>query len=584
MLTPILLAATVLTVQLPDTLQSASIIAEKGYTVSRTDTVAISSEIELGEFLSSIPTLGINDNGGGAGLKSINFRGLGSAFTNIYVDGVKVNNLQSGQAHISFLDLNQFSTAKVDYAQNSLNLGSTRPQFTKGKFNTEAKISYGSFGTTAPSVKLNFRLSDAVTLRASAASLISKGDFKYGDGLTRTNNDIQRYNAGIDLWGRLHGGSWHAKAYASKAERGTAGAVNWPSDDRQKDLNIFIQSTLEKTFSECYSLSMSAKAAADRIDFLSTWGNSRYTQKEIQVNSSQLFTISRSFRASISSGLLWDDLESDIYSAGRTSLNVGAAAIYERGRFSTQLNYEYQAHFDRNHAARNVSSPALLMKYRLCDWLSISALSRRAFRMPSFNELYYKGYGNPELKPEDAWISDIGIQANKCIAEDWKLDFKLDFFYNELKDKIVSAPTQEDPNIWLPYNLATSSNRGFDANIAGSYSGESLKLRFTAAYSFQDSSIPYINRHNLNISTNASSKGWEAIMSWRLRAGRKDGSGPLPDWNSLDLRIARSLTFSRNSIKLYLSANNILDEGYESVRFYPMPGRSLTLGIIYNLK
>lgn len=584
MLSSILVVIAVSMTQLSDTLQNASIIAEKGYTVSRTDTVAIRSEIGLAEFLSSIPTLGINDNGGSAGLKSINFRGMGSAFTNIYVDGIKLNNLQSGQADISFLALDQFSSAKIDYAQNSLNFSSIKPYFANGPFNAEAKLSYGSFGTAESGLKLDYRLNKELTLRASASYLISKGDFGYGEGLTRDNNDITRYNAGIDLWGKLRKGDWQAKAYASSTDRGTAGAIGWPSSDRQKDLNLFAQGSMKKDINKGYRLILSAKAAADRVDFISSWGNSSYFQKELQLNSSQIISINKYLSSSISANLQWDALDSDVYGAERTSIDFTGAAVYKYGRFNAQMEMEYQVHFDRNNEIRDILSPALQIRYALCDWINLSALSRRAFRMPSFNELYYTGYGNPELKPENAWLSDIGLQADRQLGNNWKLAYKLNFFYNELKDKIVSAPTEENPNIWLPYNIASASNKGIDSSISSTYNSEDLRLKFTAAYSFQDSMIPYVNRHNLNLNANLNTKGWDMLLSWILRAGRRDSSGEMPDWNSLDLKISRSFVFGRNDIMLYLSGNNLLDERYESVRDYPMPGRSIRIGIIYKLK
>lgn len=584
MLSSILIVASVLTAQVPDTLKAANIVAERGYTVSRSDIISLDIYSETGEFLSGIPGLVVNDNGGAAALKSINFRGLGSAFTSIYVDGLKLCNLQSGQADISFLDLGDYSYASIDYAQNSLSFKSSRPEFGNGDFSVSSKLSYGSFGTVIPSVKLNFRLSDRIAMRASASSLLSKGDFSYGEGLIRKNNDIQRYNAGIDFWGELNGGKWHAKAYAARADRGIAGAVDWPSDDRQKDINALVQGSLEKKFSQLYSIMLSSKVALDQIDFISSWGNSSYRQREIQIGASHLFAISERLKASLGTGFQWDALSSDMYEASRSNLGLSGAAIYKNRGFAAELDIEYQAFFDKGHKGRNTLSPALQLKYSFNEWISVSGFTRRAFRTPTFNELYYKGYGNPELRPEDAWLNDVGIYMQKRSGRGWIYEMKLNVFHNRLKDKIVSAPTKDNPNIWLPYNIGSSSNKGLDAFLSSKYLSGRLGLVFSSSYSFQDSEVPYVNKHNLNLNAKAEAKGWEASLSWKLRAGRKDGSGALPDWNSFDALLSKTIKAGRSKIRLYMKAENILNKSYESVRGYPMPGLSLTGGIIYNFE
>ena len=79
--------------------------------------------------------------------------------------------------------------------------------------------------------------------------------------------------------------------------------------------------------------------------------------------------------------------------------------------------------------ARNSFSPSLDIRIAVIDGLDVVAFGRRAYRVPTFNELYYVGYGNPLLKPEDAWMSDLGVEYlqgyyySKPIPEDRYLEF-----------------------------------------------------------------------------------------------------------------------------------------------------------------
>ena len=75
-------------------------------------------------------------------------------------------------------------------------------------------------------------------------------------------------------------------------------------------------------------------------------------------------------------------------------------------------------------------------------------------------------------------------------------------------------------------------------------------------------------------------KGWSLNPVWQLRAGRTDGYGALPDWDTLNCGLSKSFSFGKAGIlTAILSVRNILDEHYEIVSGYPMPGRSFIAGI-----
>ena len=211
-------------------------------------------------------------------------------------------------------------------------------------------------------------------------------------------------------------------------------------------------------------------------------------------------------------------------------------------------------------------------------------MARRSYRTPTFNELYYPGFGNPELKPEDIRIVDLGAEYHKRLSPAWSLSAKLNYFRHYLKDKIISAPTQEDPNIWLPYNVGEARNRGLDANARLEWKDSERSATLRASYSYQDSELIYVHKHAFNASASLHYGNWDASLNWTLRVGSKDSYGTLPDWNTLDLRIARRISTHRlPECTLSLNAHNILNHHYETVRYYPMPGRSITAALTFNI-
>ena len=155
-----------------------------------------------------------------------------------------------------------------------------------------------------------------------------------------------------------------------------------------------------------------------------------------------------------------------------------------------------------------------------------------------------------------------------------------------MKDKITSAPTEADPNVWAPYNIGRVRSAGLDLSAGFLHSGKwnySLDARYSllsavdhtpGSYSY-GSQIPYVARHVAVLTGNVERKGWSLASVWHMRAGRTDGTGYLPDWNTLDLTFAKSVKIRTvGVVTLDFSVRNLFDERYETVSGYPMPGRS----------
>ena len=597
MLTTILLSAGLLSCGLPsgleepvlDSLHAVTITADKGLTVSRKDTLDVGNVHSVSEILLKSSAVHVGDNGGHAGLKTVSLRGFGSAHTAIYVDGLRVGNVQSGQNDLGMIAPENVGSVVVDYAQNSISFNTARPVFENGPLATRVSLSGGSFGTWQPYARFDFRLSENLSLSANTAGLFSKGDFSYGDGLVRENNDVSQVRAGLDLFGK----DFHVKAYFNGVERGTPGSTAWPSEDRQADRNAFVQGVLNRNFSSLYTLHLSGKSSYDDIFYSSSYGDSRYGQTEIQLNTAHNFQIRNWWKLSLAADVQWDGLKSSNYNASRLTAFSALASSFRAGLLSADIALEYNGAFDHGALSRHALAPSLMARLTLPEGLDISAFARRAYRVPTFNELYYVGYGNPDLRPEDAWLTDMAVDYVRPLGNSFSLKSKLDVFLNLLTDKITSAPTPEDPNIWAPYNIGKVRSAGFDAAAGVAHEGEwdySLDLK----YSYQSAvdrtpdsytygqQIPYIARHVVVLNGNVTWNSWTAQAVWQMRAGRKDGTGDLPDWNTLDVNLAKPLTVRKSgTVLLKITTRNLLDCRYETVSGYPMPGRSFMAGVEY---
>lgn len=82
--------------------------------------------------------------------------------------------------------------------------------------------------------------------------------------------------------------------------------------------------------------------------------------------------------------------------------------------------------------------PSAGLNYRVTGGLNLFANAGKAFKAPSFNDLYYKGdalTGNPDLDPESGWTYEGGIKYdNDCMK------LRLAGFFMTYEDKIETMP------------------------------------------------------------------------------------------------------------------------------------------------
>lgn len=113
----------------------------------------------------------------------------------------------------------------------------------------------------------------------------------------------------------------------------------------------------------------------------------------------------------------------------RLSLSVGA-----REQF---INADAQG---ENH---NMFLPAFGGAFKATDYLNLFANVGKAFRAPTFNNLYYDSSflrGNPNLKPEKGWTYEAGVKLDVLYAQ-----IRLAGFYMDYSDKIEIDRSQGYP-------------------------------------------------------------------------------------------------------------------------------------------
>lgn len=589
-----------------DTIDVSTVIAEKGFTVSRADTVSMKGCLRAEDALMKIPGLLVNDMGGPGGLKTVSLRGLGTAQTSIFIDGVRVGNLMSGQSDLSMMSLGNFSKAVVDYAQNSISFTTATPQYMSGrKFTASAALKGGSFGTYMPALSFGHQVSEHVDVSVSAAALFSNGH--------RQQSGIEQYHGSLNFSGQSASVTWKAKGYFNHTDRDCPGSLAYPSLSHQKDLNAFIQGSATIKTSSFYSATLSAKAAYDNMNYKDGYSSSDYDQAQVQINSAHIFKVTHWCDVAVSVSGKWNGLASSNYSMptegllSRYGLTASGSASFHTDIVKAKASLEYLGAYDRgdgHRRDRHFFCPGASIRVTAFKELDIVAFGKRNCLIPTFNDLYYMGSGNSTLKPEDAWLTDIGLEwrwgsgrnDSSGREQGWSVCAKAEAFFNHLTDKITWAPSPEDAYIWLPYNIGKVRSAGADISVSAVYSSRDWKSGASARYSFQDardrtpgsytfdSPVPYIARHTVVLTGEIGYKGWRIEAIWNFRDGRSDSSGKMPSWNTLDLNASKTVRIKNFcELDLTIIARNTTDFRYEISSGYPMPGWGLYGGLAVRL-
>lgn len=544
------------------------------------------------------------------------------------LDNMESVTLYNGQKSAIFQPAKDFGSAGSIYLQ------SRTPQF-KGekRHNVKAAFKTGSFGLVNPSFLWEHRLSQNVSSSLSAEYMYTTGKYKftyrvkngYDTTAVRQNGDVNAVRIEGGLFGKFKGGYWRMKGYFYRSERGYPGAIvrnKFTHEDRQWDTNTFFQGSMKKDFSPCYSLLLNVKYAYDYLHYLADpnrdeslmYTNNHYYQHEVYTSTANRITLfpwwSLNFSADYQFNLLNADLKDFAYPRRHSFLFAGATAFdfnklkMQASLLSTVVHDEV-TQINSQAAGNKVEwTPTAILSYRPfypIDF-NLRAFYKRIFRMPTLNDLYYTFIGNTDLEPEYTNQYNIGFTYSKDFTHTWlkQIEIQTDFYYNEVENKIIATPTSNFFR-WTMINLGKVEIRGVDVAVQTEWQlGRELFLNGRVNYTYQKAQdftnpedefyggqIPYIPWHSGSANLNASFRRWEANYSFIYTGERYSSSANIPvnyqlPWYTSDCSIAYRHPLRKGNLKATLEVNNLLNQQYEVVACYPMPGINFRAIIKYS--
>jgi len=609
----------------------------------------------------------LKDYGGVGGLKTVDIRSMGSNHMGVFYDGIQLGNAQNGQVDLGKFSLDNieqidlyngqrstiFSSAKDFGSSGSIYLRTRRPKFAAGRRdNLSVTFRTGSFGLVNPSVRWEHKFSQRLSAAANAEFTYATGKYKfryhkrYSDGsiawdttATRQNGDIHALRVEGSLFGLMERGSWYTKLYYYNSEKGIPGAIVnnvWHHAQRQWDRNFFAQGNWQNKYGERWELMVNAKYAHDYLryhnpDTTLLYVDNKFWQDEIYISSANKCKILEDFargmlwEADLSVDYQWNHLRAtlqDFPYPTRHTLLTALATAFTIHRFKAQASLLSNFFSDRStprsgdvvmghrHSTKHRFTPAVFLSYQ--PWaahdLNLRTFFKRAFRMPTFNDLYYTDVGNISLQPEYATQWNVGLLYRRLNPQGFLAGVKVsvDAYYNRITDKIIAVPKGTGQYRWMMMNLGKVKIRGVDVSARATMRlARSLTADVNLSYTYQraqDYSYPsdngdggtykgqiaYVPWHSGSVVGHVNWRDLDVNYSFiyvgeRYHTSANTRENHEQPWYTHDVSASYVFHLGATRLKLSAEVNNLFDQQYDVILNYPMPGRNYRFTLRFEL-
>ncbi|MEW6557730.1 MAG: TonB-dependent receptor [Elusimicrobiota bacterium] len=223
-------------------------------------------------------------------------------------------------------------------------------------------------------------------------------------------------------------------------------------------------------------------------------------------------------------------------------------------------------------------SPTLGIGYWISPLWKLRSSVGRAFRSPSFTELYYKdpaNEGNSELKPEEA----ISYEAGADFIQGKHFNASITLFDRKQTNLIDWVGTTET-GPWKAENIGEVRIFGIDSEVK--FNLYSFETRFNYSWMGSKKTQDYYSKYALQYPTNQFSLEVSRPLNWNIipvvkliYKERLSETG----YFLMNSRISKSI----DNMEIFIEGTNLLDIKYEEIKGVPQPGRWLGAGVTYKL-
>ena len=551
----------------------------------------------LSELLQGRAGISLGNQGGAGKITTLNLRGTESDHVLVLIDGVRMGSATAGLPALQDLPIDQIDRVEIVRGPRSSLYGSEAiggviQVFTRrntGKVRPNFRIGVASDSTREASAGIGggnergwFGADVAYTRTDGFNACRGRGPdpgipFDFGAGCFTDEPDRDGYR---NTSANLRGGytftdtlTMEANALRAEGKSEFDGSFT----NRSETVQQVIGAKLRYAPSEKTSLQLSLGRNDDKSDDFHDDVQSGYFETRRYVASLQGdFTVAAN--QLLTAGIDWQDDEVESATDFDITQRDNLAGFVEyQGRFGAH-QLQASVRNDDNEQFGNHTTGSLGYGFGFGNGLKLTASVATGFKAPSFNDLYYPFFGNPDLKPEESESINLGIAQ---YADGWSWTFNV--YQNEV-DQLISY----DAAIFLPNNIDEARIRGAEFtvdftlggfDIATQLSHTDPRNRSTGAN--HDNLLARRPRDTARIDVDRAFGAFRTGVTFNAAGERYDNlanTDRLGGYSTLDLRLEYAIA---PAWTLQAKVGNVFDREYETIAWYNQAGRTYGLSLRY---
>jgi iron complex outermembrane receptor protein len=519
------------------------------------------------------PSLDLRQRSPGGTQADLSIRGSSNGQTLVLVNGMRVNDAQTSHHNLNLTaPLDGVQSVEIlrgagsslygsDAVGGVVNIVTKPPEQPEFRF----RSAIGSAGTNSEAGSL------AGVLGPLSEQLTFSRDFSSGFRFDRDYRDLGFGSTTLYKW--APGATAVDLGFADRAFGADQFYGDYPSWERAKTWNADIRQNLwdrtEADFgyrrnSDLFVLFRDQPWIYANHHVTESWQAS-LRRREPLGGSATLFYGAEGFGDSIdSSNLGHHDRRR---AAAYVSLDV---RVLKRFSFSAGVREEVY------HGMPGEASPSVAVGYWASSKLKFRGGVSRAFRLPSYTDLYYHdpaNLGNPNLRPERAWSFEGG--ADYRLTDRIRLQATV---FNRRDRDVIDYARSSPTSVWQALNVDRLNFTGLETSASFRLRDSMLDLSYSALHGSGQPAGDLQSRYAFNYPSHNATAGWTGTLPGRITARTRVGAMQRLGQNAYavwDVYAARST----GRLRPFIQLTNLTNTDYQEIAGVVMPGRMALVGL-----